>query len=689
VAEIHVSDAGAERIEKLLMDLARVHQWTAMYAPGHPFLTERVGALHANLTTAAGREPSGVLLLGVARDKLLYQDRFFKARSPIVHNFTEELYRHHVATVGFGSDATPEGLASFFRCLRELQSGKIEEIAEGHLQRQGIRGIYLSPVNYKEVLSRGIAGGEPAADGRLRDEEMWRILLSSTEGDGFSEQRIVDELLAFPEALPAFLRRVRAGGVADRLAEPAEKSAATGAPPAEFIPLEALQRLFRRLGEKLKVLPEERQKKVLVFLEEGLSDGDGNGSGGDGGGSSSGFSLSVARSLADGYADSEFLDLLAGLVSGEGKGGNRLLRAFQVIAAGRDVERSLVPLLETWSREGYQTKRYYAGKTWEAVKRLLLDRSEESYLGEDHSDFLESLSGMPDRYGSAAEPPPEVDPLLGPFIDPKTVRRKGIVVLVDFLLQERQDEEILELLPVMLLEIPGLIEGKDFVLLDRLLDAVAVAREGDSAARREAASKALAAVNFRRIAEICLSGPAAVKNFGEGLDILVRYGARSADPLLDRLLKEPDKGMRRVLLSLLIRIGEPAVPAIAARLQDLPWFFLRNLCFILGEIGASGTVPGLVRMLAHKEQRVRREAIQALGKLRTTDPDAVSALGKILLAETLFASGKEEPVRIDAASALARIGRAEALSFLHRGKASRRAAVREHCQALLRTRGQN
>jgi HEAT repeat protein len=92
-------------------------------------------------------------------------------------------------------------------------------------------------------------------------------------------------------------------------------------------------------------------------------------------------------------------------------------------------------------------------------------------------------------------------------------------------------------------------------------------------------------------------------------------------------------------------------------------------------------------MLSHKEHRVRREAIQALGKLRATDPDAVSALGRILQAESLFPSPKEDPIRIDAASALSRIGGAEALSHLHRGKGSRRAAVREHCEALLRTKG--
>jgi HEAT repeat protein len=80
---------------------------------------------------------------------------------------------------------------------------------------------------------------------------------------------------------------------------------------------------------------------------------------------------------------------------------------------------------------------------------------------------------------------------------------------------------------------------------------------------------------------------------------------------------------------------------------------------------------------------VKKEAILALGKLKI--PETAPTLGKILLAETIFSSSREDSLRRDAASALFRIGGTEALGFLHRGKESRRAAVREHCLALLRS----
>jgi DNA-binding transcriptional ArsR family regulator len=449
---------------------------------------------------------------------------------------------------------------------------------------------------------------------------------------------------------------------------------------------EVLRRMFQRLGQTLKALPEERRRQVLESLGEGFEDsGSGYGIGEED--PAPDFYFSVARSLAEGYTDAEFLELLAGILSMERKGGKRLLQAFRVIAAGRDIEGSLVPLLETWSTEGHHAKEYYAGKTWLAVERLLLDRSEGAYLGTDHSQFLESLSGAPGGPDRGREQDLQLGPALAPFLEPDAVRRKGIAVLLDLLSRGWQDGEYRDLLGAVEEVIPGLIEGREFALLDRVLDAVAAAGEPGSEVRRQAVPKTLAAADFRRIAGICLAGPEAARQSGEGLALLVKHGPRSADDLLDRLLEEPDKGMRRILLSLLVRIGEPAVPFILERLRDLPWYFLRNLCLLLGEIGVPETVPGLVRMMSHKEVRVRREAIQALGKLRAADPDAISALGKILQTESLFHSPKEDPIRIDAASALSRIGGAEALSYLHRGKESRRAVVREHCEALLRTKG--
>jgi len=102
----HLHDAEAGGVEQLLFDIARVHHWTGLYAPRHPILAGRIEALRASLSRAAGRERAGMLLLGIARDRVLFGDRFCGGDHPLVANFTEVLYRRHVATLGIAEDVT-------------------------------------------------------------------------------------------------------------------------------------------------------------------------------------------------------------------------------------------------------------------------------------------------------------------------------------------------------------------------------------------------------------------------------------------------------------------------------------------------------------------------------------------------------------------------------------------------------
>ncbi|MGZ9197166.1 MAG: hypothetical protein ACXW4I_12165, partial [Candidatus Deferrimicrobiaceae bacterium] len=358
------NDAEAVRVEQLLFDIARVHHWTGLYAPGHPILAGRIDALLASLSGEAHREPSGMLLLGIARDRVLFRDRFLGGDHPMVSNFTEVLYRRHVATLGIAEDVTAGEIAVFFRCLHDLRSGKIDAPPEEYLIREGIRGIRLSPVNYKEVLSRGVLATEASTRSESRQEALWRTLLSAhlpTEDD---ERKILEELAEFPEFLPLIVKRA----IAAAAGEPASPSTAGSSPG--FVSPDVLRRMFRRIGLALKVLPEKWRKDLLGLLVEEVAP-----QGAEAESPVPEVPLAIARSMAEAYSDREFLELLASLLSLEEKGGKRLLRIFEIIAAERNVRGSLLPLLRTWKRESLFEKKYFAAKTWETIERLLLDRS--------------------------------------------------------------------------------------------------------------------------------------------------------------------------------------------------------------------------------------------------------------------------------------------------------------------------
>ena len=663
-------DTGTERIEQLLLDIARVHHWTGLYAPRHPILAGRIDALRASLSGEARREPSGMLLLGIARDRVLFRDRFLGGDLPLVSSFTEVLYRRHVATLVIAEDVTAGELSVFFRCLHDLRSGKIDDPPEEYLLREGIRGIRLSPVNYKEVLSRGILATEASARSEPRQEALWRTLLSShltTEDD---ERKILEELARFPDLLPLIMKRA----VAAAAGEPAPPSI-SGEPG--FISLDVLRRMFRRLGLALKALPKKRRKDLLALLAEGVDP-----PGADPESPVPEATLAIARSMAQEYSDREFLELLASLLSLEEKGRKRLLRIFEIIAAERDVRGSLLPLLRTWKRENLREKKYFAAKTWEAIERLLLERGEMADVEEDHAAFIEKLSTSPGKVPDGA-PGNE----FAPSFSEAAIRRRGLAVLVELLLSEKRDPDFLALLAALEEEVPRLIDEREFELLDRVLSSFLHASESGAPARSSAAIDALHSVDFLRIVDAILASPDTLEEEKGGADLLSNHGVLLAEALLRKLHDEEEPGRRKILLSLVLRLGEKAVPSILSRIQGQRWFFLRNLCFLLGEIGAPAGIPALVGMLSARELKVRREAVQALGKIRMPDPDAIAALGRMLLHQPIFSSAREDPVRIDAAIALSRIGGTEAIAFLHIGKSSRKKAVREQCEALLRARG--
>ena len=667
----HLHDDGTGRVEQLLLDIARVHQLTGLYAPRHPILAGRIDALCASLSGEARREPSGMLLLGIARDRVLFRDRFLGGDHTLVSNFTEVLYRRHVATLGIAEDVTAGEITVFFRCLHDLRSGKIDASPEEYLIREGIRGIRLSPVNYKEVLSRGVLATEASTRSESRQEALWRTLLSAhlpTEDD---ERKILKELAEFPELLPLIVKRA----VAAAAGESAPPSTAGNAPG--FVTPDVLLRMLRRIGLALKVLPEKWRKDLLGLLAEGIAP-----PGAEAESPTPEAALTIARSMTDAYSDREFLELLASVLSLEEKGGMRLLRIFEIIAAERDVRGSLLPLLRTWKRESLREKKYFAAKTWETIERLLLDRSGKQDIEEDHTALLERLSASPGKISGGA--PGRNFALL---FSEEAIRRRGLTVLVELLLSEKRDPEYLDLLAALEEAIPRLIHDRDFILLDRVLSSFLDASESGTPDRRAATKDALRSVDFLRVVDAILASPGALeKEKGVG-SLLSKHGALAAAALLRKLQDEEGPGRRKILLSLVLRLGEAAVPSILSRMEGQRWFILRNHCFLLGEIGAPAGIPALVGMLSAREAKVRREAVQAIGKIRTPDPDAIAGLGRTLLHEPFFSSSREEPVRIDAAIALSRIGGTEAIAFLHIGKSSRKKAVRDQCEALLRTRG--
>jgi HEAT repeat protein len=106
--------------------------------------------------------------------------------------------------------------------------------------------------------------------------------------------------------------------------------------------------------------------------------------------------------------------------------------------------------------------------------------------------------------------------------------------------------------------------------------------------------------------------------------VLARLGDEPLNLLLDMLRDQKDSAERVRILHLLIEIGQPTIPIIRQRLNhNEPWYFLRNLVYILGRIDSEAGTELLGDFLLHKNEKVREEALKSIQRVGGSQKGAV------------------------------------------------------------------
>jgi len=102
----------------------------------------------------------------------------------------------------------------------------------------------------------------------------------------------------------------------------------------------------------------------------------------------------------------------------------------------------------------------------------------------------------------------------------------------------------------------------------------------------------------------------------------------SIKPLIKLLGELKNSKARRVFCDALAEIGKNAIDMFTPFIDDRRWYLVRNIIYILGRIGKEQSLPYIQKAFNHEENRVRREAIQALGLIG--GPKAIGLLVKAL-----------------------------------------------------------
>jgi HEAT repeat protein len=107
----------------------------------------------------------------------------------------------------------------------------------------------------------------------------------------------------------------------------------------------------------------------------------------------------------------------------------------------------------------------------------------------------------------------------------------------------------------------------------------------------------------------------------EAAQNLGRLGVAPLDRLLFILQRSEDSAERVRILQTISQIGMPSIPAIHVLLSEKgPWYFLRNLAYLLGRVGGEEQANEFIPLLLHNNQKVQTEALNSLqrvgGKVR-------------------------------------------------------------------------
>ncbi len=97
--------------------------------------------------------------------------------------------------------------------------------------------------------------------------------------------------------------------------------------------------------------------------------------------------------------------------------------------------------------------------------------------------------------------------------------------------------------------------------------------------------------------------------------VMAALGTNAVEDLLDQLLSNTDSDERVRIMHLIASQKGKALPLLSARIEkDAPWFYLRNLAYIMGQIGNEESAQVLAPLLMHDNDKLRLEALKSISK---------------------------------------------------------------------------
>jgi HEAT repeat protein len=180
--------------------------------------------------------------------------------------------------------------------------------------------------------------------------------------------------------------------------------------------------------------------------------------------------------------------------------------------------------------------------------------------------------------------------------------------------------------------IPLLAEKGEYMLVSKIIDSARKHLDDRDVRRRSLTKRLFDYISSTNILETLKeafnSDDKQLRDLS--LAVFISFGRQSVPMLLDLLKTHEDKWVRKQLIRALMDIGPAGVQPMINELykKGNPWYFLRNIINILGEIGDRRIAGKLNLLLFNEHPQVREETIMAIYRISpdTAETHVVKAL---------------------------------------------------------------
>ncbi|MBA7523928.1 hypothetical protein ES705_16065 [subsurface metagenome] len=613
-------------VEKGIKELSLAIKTMGIYPSDHPAIKASVERLYAIMEGVLEASPE--LKLGIAQKNLLVDGQFLDKTNEIFRDFALQFHRRGVASITFKKDLNVEELRMFLEVAST--EPKMLQKKGGFLrlcQEKKISHIDIVEIDYEKVLGVEEGIGEAAEEGKVRsDEEIWVDLIRSLElysglKLGEVEHNFLLHLEEEPDKMVAYLEGVASkgslgmsnlGGVAVRKTiNSIGNYIFKNLPQEKEVHRKKLAEVVSHLNPKLRI--------QLIDAEIDIEPGQ----------------IDVVTEIIPDLSNSVIVEMMTLAVSGEGRVTERLVKLFHKIVPEEERKREIIPLFgdslaDMSGKEDFLYMR-------RLIENLFLSKPTEEFVSEMYRKALKELNEQISSISGIKE--------YTDSLNERRIEEQASTVLMDLIRLETESSDYVEIAKNL-----GKV-GMDFLLTGRyekakeIIEALieeAGPEKGRTDGERNACKEALEKLRDIGIVHDLVT---ALRDWDrekyETIHfILLHMGEIAVVPLLEALGRETDSSLRKKIISVIVGLGEEAIPEIVRRFSDKNWYVVRNMVRILREIGMEKAVRYLNMPLKHEDPRVRKEVVYALStigggealrliSLMTDDPDGEVRRGAI------------------------------------------------------------